>query len=255
MRVLGLGGSHHDFCACLAEDGTVVAAVEEERLTRVKLAFGLGPRLARCLAADAVLAEAGRTAAETDLIVANDFINPVYTLRFRDRVRWIGHHLSHAASTFYTSPFESAAVLVMDGRGSTVQAPDGLRGETISCYDAGPGGLRMLRQQQGRVTLTDTRSEDPYEDSVGWMYEAVSKSIGFVSSRTGMGEPGKAMGLAPYGGPRYVAALAATYHLADGKFRQSTQEQMALRALIAGELARAGDGSARDEVRADFAYA
>jgi carbamoyltransferase len=258
MRVLGLGGSHHDFCACLVEDGVVVAAVEEERLTRIKLAFGLGPRLARCLAADAVLAEAGRTADEVDLIVANDFINRVYSLRFQDRVHWIGHHLSHAASSFYTSPFESAAVLVMDGRGSTVTGPDGLRGETITGYDAGPAGLRMLRRQLGRVTLTDTRSEDPYEDSVGWMYEAVSKSIGFVSSRTGMGEPGKAMGLAPYGSPRYVDAVSGTFCLVDGEFRQSTGQQMALRDLIAGELARAGASagdSAGDEVRADFAYA
>jgi len=41
VRVLGLGGSHHDFCACVVVDGKVVSAVEEERLTRVKLAFGL----------------------------------------------------------------------------------------------------------------------------------------------------------------------------------------------------------------------
>lgn len=57
MRILGLGGSHHDFCACLVQDGRAISAIEEERLTRVKLAFGLGPRLQRCLAADYVLGE------------------------------------------------------------------------------------------------------------------------------------------------------------------------------------------------------
>lgn len=255
MRVLGLGGSHHDFCACLVEDGRVVSAVEEERLTRVKIAFGLGPRLARCLAAGYVLDEAGVTIDDVDLVVANDFLNPVYPLRYRDRVRWIGHHLSHAASTFYTSPFEDAAVLVMDGRGSAVDTADGPRGETVTCYSADASGLRVVRQQLGRITLTDVRSEDPYEDSVGWMYEAVSKSIGFVSSRTRMGEPGKTMGLAPYGGPRYVDAVAQTFTLGDGEFRQSTEQQIALRGYIAAELAAAGDAASRDEVRADFAYA
>lgn len=255
MRVLGLGGSHHDFCACLVQDGAVVAAVEEERLSRVKVAFGLGPRLARCLAADAVLREARLSLDDVDLVIANDFLNRVYSARFKDRVHWIGHHLSHAASTFYTAPFDSAAVLVIDGRGSAVQGPNGLSGETITCYAADADGLRTVRQQLGRVTLTDVRSEDPYEDSVGWMYEAVSKSIGFVSSRTGMGEPGKTMGLAPYGGPRYVDAVAATFHLRDGEFRQSTEQQMALRNLIATELAKTTDNESRERVRADFAFA
>src|SRR5439155_19913369 len=125
MRVLGLGGSHHDFCACLVADGRVVAAVEEERLTRVKIAFGLGPRLQRCLAARYVLAQAGCPIDDVDLVVANDFLNPVYALRYRDRVRWIGHHMSHAASTFYTSPFESAVVLVMNCRGGSGETDDG----------------------------------------------------------------------------------------------------------------------------------
>ncbi|WP_079100926.1 carbamoyltransferase [Streptomyces pathocidini] len=254
VRILGLGGSHHDFCACLIEDGRVVSAIEEERLTRKKIAFGLGPRLQRCLSADYVLSEAGVGIDDVDLVVANDFVNPVFTLRFRDRVDWIGHHLSHAASTFYTSPFERAAVLVMDGRGSTVARNGELYGETISFYTAGPDGLQVVRGLHGRVTLTDRRSEDPYEDSVGWMYEAVSKAIGFLTSG-GMGAPGKTMGLAPYGTPRYVQALGEFYVLRDGEFRQSTSQQIALRTLIERELARAGTPAARDEVRADFAYA
>jgi carbamoyltransferase len=254
VRILGLGGSHHDFCACLVADGRVVSAVEEERLVRVKIAFGLGPRLQRCLASQYVLGEAGLDLDEVDLIVANDFLNPVYTVRMGDRVTWIGHHLSHAASTFYTSPFERAAVLVIDGRGSSVQTEQGLFGETITFYQAGPRELQPIAARMGRVTLTDTRSEDPYEDSVGWMYEAVSKSIGFIGPG-GMGEPGKTMGLAPYGSPRYVKDVAATYALADGRFRQSTQQQIDLRQFIAEELARAGHDRLRDEIRADFAYA
>ncbi|TDC79213.1 carbamoyltransferase family protein [Streptomyces hainanensis] len=254
MRVLGLGGSHHDFCAALVENGEVRSAVEEERLTRVKIAFGLGPRLQRCLAADYVLSAAGVDLADIDLVVANDFINPVYTLRHRDRVTWMGHHLAHAASTFYTSPFERAAVLVMDGRGSKVTRDGEPYGETITSYASGPEGMTVVHGQQGRVTLTDQRSEDPYEDSVGWMYEAVSKAIGFFTSG-GMGAPGKTMGLAPYGTPRYVEELGTTYALVDGEFRQSTTQQIALRAMVEKELRKAGTTAARDEVRADFAYA
>lgn len=255
MRVLGLGGSRHDFCACLVEDGAVVAAVEEERLTRVKTAFGLGPRLARCLAADAVLAEAGLDIDDVDLVVANDFLNPVYAVRFADRVQWISHHLSHAASSFYTSPFDRAAVLVVDGWGSTVATGDGgAAAETVTSFVGDSGGLHTVHQQLGRVTHTDVRAVDPVEDSIGSMYEAVSIAIGF--RRNGrMGEPGKTMGLAPYGGPRYVDALASTFRLGHGVFRQSAEEQVALRDLIAVELAAAPDEVARARVQADFAYA
>jgi len=201
-----------------------------------------------------VLDEAGLRLDDIDLVIANDFINPVYVLRMRDRIRWIGHHLSHAASTFYSSPFDRCAVLVMDGRGSSVHTDEGLFGETITCYMADGDGLRPIAAQAGRVTLTDVRSEDPYEDSVGWMYEIVSKSIGFVGPG-GMGEPGKTMGLAAYGSPRYVKDLAATYMLRDGQFRQSVADQIRMRSFVDDELRRAGSQQSRDEIRADFAYA
>jgi carbamoyltransferase len=255
VRVLGLGGSHHDFGASVVIDGRVSAAVEEERLTRVKIAFGLGPRLQRCLAAAYVLDQTGLTIDDIDLVVANDFLNPVYAVRLRDRVRWIGHHLAHASSSFYTSPFEHAAVMVLDGRGSTVTNDDGVFGETITFYRADAGAINTVAAHAGRVTLTDRRSEDPFEDSVGWMYEAVSKSIGFIGPG-GMGEPGKTMGLAPYGDDRYVKALQTYFVLVDGGFRQSTGQQIALRKFIADELATAGtDDRARDEMRAAFAAA
>ncbi|MEW2085654.1 carbamoyltransferase C-terminal domain-containing protein [Streptomyces sp. NPDC005283] len=254
MRVLGLGGSHHDFCAALVQDGAVLSAVEEERLTRKKIAFGLGPRLQRCLAANYVLAEAGIGVDDVDLVIANDFVNPVYTLRYHDRIHWMGHHLAHAASTFYTSPFERAAVLVMDGRGSTVVEHGQLHGETITFYEADAEGLHVVRALHGRVTVTDRRSEDPYEDSVGWMYEAVSKSIGLFTSGH-MGAPGKTMGLAPYGSPRYVGELGAFYDLGDGSFRQSTAQQIRLRSFIEAELHAPATEAEREEIRAGFAYA
>ncbi|MFJ6194850.1 carbamoyltransferase [Micromonospora sp. NPDC092111] len=252
MRVLGLGGSHHDYGACLVEDGVVVSAVEEERLTRVKMAFGLGPQLAKAQAVDYVLGEAGVSVDDVDLIAANDFLNPVYAARFADRVRWIGHHLSHAASTFYTSPFEDAAVLVLDGRGSDVDTAAGPCCETTTFYRADPAGLHTLAAHTGRVVGSDERSEDPYEDSIGWMYELVSREIGF-GGPGGQGA-GKTMGLAPYGGPRHVEAMRDWYGLTDGRFRQSTKQQTAMRRYVVAALAAAGERD-RDEVRADFAFA
>jgi carbamoyltransferase len=253
VRILGLGGSHHDFSACLIDDGRVVSAVEEERLTRVKLAFGLGPRLQRCLAADYVLQEGGVGPDEIDLVIANDFLNKVYAIRFQDRMMWIGHHLSHAASTFYTSPFECAAVMVMDGRGSEFDHGGEQHSETITFYTGDADGLHVLRRLHGRIAMAPRRLDDIYENSVGWMYEAVSKCIGFYTVG-GMGAPGKTMGLAPYGTDRYVAALAELYHVGPGVFRQSRQQQAALCSLIEGELARV-DSESADEIRADFAFA
>ncbi|MEU4181124.1 carbamoyltransferase C-terminal domain-containing protein [Streptomyces sp. NPDC026589] len=255
MRVLGLGGSHHDFCACLVDEGRVVAAVEEERLTRAKVAFGLGPRLARCLAADSVLEQGGIGIDDVDLVVANDFLNKVYSVRFQDRVTWIGHHLSHAASTYYPSPFERAAVLVMDGRGSETTVGGRAAGETVTHYLAQDTDLRVVRAQVGLVTRTASPLDDPYEDSVGWFYEIITKCIGFIG-RHRLSEPGKTMGLAPYGTPRYVQDMAQTYTLHDGEFRQSTAQQQALRAFAEEQLARAaGSEQAVAETAADLAYA
>jgi carbamoyltransferase len=231
-----------------------VSAIEEERLTRRKYGYGLGPRLQRCLAGEYVLAQAGLSADQLDLIVANDLLNKVYAVRYRDRVRWIGHHLSHAASTFYTSPFERAAVLVLDGRGSAVEHGGVRRGETITSYVGGPDGLRTVQAIQGRIGTSDRVTDESYEDSIGWMYEAVAKSIGLTTTGD-VGAPGKAMGLAPYGTRRYVDDLASFYALRDGEFRQSERQQRSLVAFIAEELSGARDGEATEEICADFAFA
>ncbi|MFB8033709.1 carbamoyltransferase [Streptomyces sp. NPDC056004] len=252
--MLGLGGSHHDFGACLVEDGRIVSAVEEERLTRKKVGYGLGPRLQRCLAADYVLNEAGITLDDVDRVVANDFLSPVYTLRFKDRVEYIGHHLSHAASTFYTSPFEEAAVLVMDGRGSERTVGGTRQAETITSYTGDAHGLKPLHAVWGEIAAGARRADDQCADSVGSMYELVAKCIG-LTTVGGVGASGKAMGLAPYGRSRYVEELAGFYRLRDGDFRQSVAQQHELARFIAGELSRAGSEGAADEIRADFAFA
>ena len=99
------------------------------------------------------------------------------------------HHRSHAASAFYPSPFEEAAILTMDGVGEWATSSIGVgRGSTIE----------MLRQQR-------------FPDSVGLLYSAFTYFTGF---RVNSGEY-KVMGLAPYGEPRYAELIRE--HLIDVK--------------------------------------
>jgi carbamoyltransferase len=126
--VLGLGGTAHNGSACLLHGGTVVAAIQEERLVGIKrqpLTFESDSLAIRyCLDA------AGIKPRELDLIVcaptvwskergsdvlANPALEP---LRNRVPVQFVPHHLAHAAGAFATSGFEQAAILVVDGMGS-----------------------------------------------------------------------------------------------------------------------------------------
>jgi carbamoyltransferase len=91
------------------------------------------------------------------------------------------HHAAHAASAFYPSPFEHAAVLTFDGVGEWA---------TTTIGRGGPGGLELL-------------AEIRYPDSLGLLYSAVTAHCGFEVND---GEA-KLMGLAPYGRPRYERVL------------------------------------------------
>ena len=100
---------------------------------------------------------------------------------YQGRVLWAEHHESHAASAFYPSPFESAAILTIDGVGEWATA-------TIGRGDG--NDIRLSHQLQ-------------YPDSLGLLYSAFTHHAGF---QVNSGEY-KLMGLAPYGQPRYVARI------------------------------------------------
>ncbi len=151
MNVLGLSFYYHDSSAALVADGVLVAAAEEERFSRVKHDSGF-PQLA----VDFVLAKAGLTIHDVDYVVFYEkpFVKfermlltamatfPRSVSVFRESMqRWISdklwiksmigrklgvprskllfaeHHMSHAASSYFTSPFEEAAILTVDGAG------------------------------------------------------------------------------------------------------------------------------------------
>jgi carbamoyltransferase len=216
MQVLGVSGLYHDAAAALVRDGQVVAAAQEERFTRRKHDPSL-PRnaIAYCLRAgevgagelDAVVyyekplltflrllrtrfqaaprgfgtfRRAMREWGRTKLWVGYELESLLADLgQPRPRRLWYAeHHASHAASAFFPSPFESAAVLTFDGVGEFATTSIGL----------GVGN---------RVTI---QQEIDFPHSIGLLYSAFTAHCGF---RVNSGEY-KLMGLAPYGRPVHV---------------------------------------------------
>jgi len=227
MRILGVSCDYHDSAAALIVDGEIVAAVEEERLSRIKHDPALPVRsMASCLAigaispdevdaivfhekpigvASRVLAARQRRGLRSVGAFARDMPvllkqNLMVGYRLENALREMGaaqpprvqfceHHLSHAAAAFYPSPFESAAVLTIDGIGewSTVTLGHGLR---------------------GRIDLLE---EQRYPNSLGLAYSLATMWCGFASND---GEY-KLMGLAPFGTPTFDDALAEVFALQD----------------------------------------
>jgi carbamoyltransferase len=209
--ILGLNAFHGDAAAALVIDGELVNAVEEERLNRVKHCAGFPELAARWCLEDAGLdpreldyvaigrdprANIGAKVIRTILTRPS----PRYVMeRFRnatkvrdvktqvadalgvqeDAVRAdvhnVEHHLAHAASAFFVSPFDEAAVLTLDGFGDFAS--------TMLC-----------RGQGNRLEVLD-RVLFPH--SLGIFYTAVTQWLGFPK----YGDEGKVMGLAPYGDP------------------------------------------------------
>ncbi|MBN1885683.1 MAG: carbamoyltransferase [Candidatus Krumholzibacteriota bacterium] len=209
-RILGISAYYHDSAAALVEDGRIVAAAQEERFSRVKhdasfpsgaVAYVLGEAGLRCGDLDAVafydkpylkferLLETYHAFAprglRSFLAAAPVWIKEKLFIRkyIREELGRFGegrppilfpeHHLSHAASAFYPSPFEDAAILTIDGVGEWATTTIG----------RGTGGdIEILRELH-------------FPHSLGLLYSAFTYYTGF---RVNSGEY-KLMGLAPYG--------------------------------------------------------
>jgi carbamoyltransferase len=229
MRVLGISAYYHDSAAALVVDGKVVAAAQEERFTRKKHDAGFPHHAIKsCLAIGRVrpgeldgvafydkpflkferlietyLAfaprgfESFRTAlpvwVKDKLFQRGNILKELKRLDpgtdWAAKLLFSEHHLSHAASAFYPSPFERAAVLTMDGVGEW----------TTTSLALGEGrALKVVR-------------EIHFPHSLGLLYSAFTYYTGF---RVNSGEY-KVMGLAPYGEPRYAGKIRE--HLIDVK--------------------------------------
>lgn len=248
MRVLGIGGSIHDFAACIIENGEVRIAIEDERLTRVKHSLDLDFERHGCKAVDYCLEHAGLTLREMDAIVVNDAVNPAYYRSFARLTTKVLHHDTHAASCYYPSGFEEAAILVVDGAGGLV---DG-KHETVSYYAGGRDGMRPLKKVTGAMSAGDERYAPCVEHSMGYFYDLLSNGIGFYRLTSG-----KTMGLAPYGTKKYVGEFGDFYAMDDeGNFAQ-TAEQIARMKLFMKQALKAAIRNKEDlfQTKADLAYA
>ncbi len=212
MNILGLSFYYHDSAAALVKDGVLVAAGEEERFSRLKHDSGFP-----ALAIDFVLKQGGLTPSDVDYVVFYEkpFVKfermllsamstfPRSAAVFRESMqRWVtdklwiksmmskrigipgskllfcDHHMSHAASSFFTSPFQDSAILTVDGAGEWSTATMGVgRGNKIEIF-------KELR----------------FPHSLGLLYSAFTAYCGFEINE---GEY-KLMGMHPYGKPRFV---------------------------------------------------
>ena len=213
--ILGVSAFYHDSAACLLRDGEIVAAAQEERFTRAKgddsfpskaveyclATAGIGTDdLAAVAFYDKPLLKFERIL-ETYLGVAprgfKSFLkagplwvkDKLYTDKairdglggYKGKVLYAEHHESHAASAFFPSPFDNAAILTVDGVGEWATASMGM----------------------GRGSTIELLKELHWPDSLGLLYSAFTYQAGF---KVNSGEY-KVMGLAPYGEPRFVDAI------------------------------------------------
>ena len=209
MNIIGINYFYHDSAACVVRDGKLIIALEEERLTRKKhtSAFPTSA-ITRCLQE----AKLSRSDIDAIAISAKPELDwhrrLAYCLRHlprslkllkyelglyygkrreleswlsalwpnpldRPKIHFVPHHLAHAAGTFFVSPYDSAAIMSVDGSGEWASS--------------------MLGRGEG--TTVDTFSSSYFPMSLGSVYEAVTQFCGFQNCY----DEGKTMGLAPLG--------------------------------------------------------
>ncbi|MEU5977727.1 carbamoyltransferase C-terminal domain-containing protein [Streptomyces sp. NPDC047315] len=258
MLAMGLGGSNHDFSACLVENGEIAVGIEEERLSRRKYSVNVNSLANQCWRY--CLKAHGARVSDVDVVVADDTLLPSCYFPFRSRTTLIRHHMAHAASAFHPSPFPEAAVLVVDGAGSLFEG----RGVETLTLGVGSGTeITELSKVYGTNWSTDgLRADRVYQagdsdHSLGFMYKAVSRAIGFTLYEEGswyLTEDGKTMGLAPYGGDRYRAEFHRHLDLLpEGRFALHLKDG-GLLSFVAGALTGL-EGEERFARGADLAWA
>jgi carbamoyltransferase len=227
MYILGISCYYHDAAAVLLNDGALVAAAEEERFTRKKHDFDF-PKQAIQFCLD----QAGITGQDLDYVVFFEkpfrkldrilmmtlqtypqsykvFRESMITWMVdklwvgttieneigvnRDKILFSEHHLSHAASAYFCSPFEESAILTVDGVGEWV----------TSTYGVGKGNDIKINK------------EIHFPHSLGLLYSAFTAFLGFEVNEGDY----KVMGMAPYGEPKYVDKVWKTVNQnSDGSF-------------------------------------
>jgi carbamoyltransferase len=237
MYILGISCFYHDSAVALLRDGELVAAAMEERFTRKKHDSSFPKH-----AVEFVLKQAGIEGKDLDYAVFYEkplvklerillsvlgtfprssgawrealtnwitdklWIKSVIGTEVGipyDHVLFCDHHMSHAASAFFASPFREAAVMTVDGVGEWTSTT---LGKATSVWDGETGSNNI-----------ELFAEQRFPHSLGLLYSAFTAYLGF---RVNNGEY-KVMGMAPYGEPRYVDKVQKLFFTnpQDGSFR------------------------------------
>ena len=229
MKILGINAFHADSSACILVNGDILCAIEEERLTRLKHWAGF-PKLSieACLfKANLKIEEIDYIAINRDPNAhifekvnfairkkpsLKNIINRVKSRKndhdivnlihenfnieksiIEDKIHNVEHHIAHLASTFYTSKFENAIVLSIDGFGDFVSTMWG----------------------QAKNNKVDIKDYVSFPHSLGLFYQAITQYLGFYN----YGDEYKVMGMAGYGVPRFEKEMnQIVYCTNDGKF-------------------------------------
>ncbi|MCD4686245.1 MAG: hypothetical protein K8S97_09950 [Anaerolineae bacterium] len=229
MDILGVSCFYHDSAAVLLRDGEIVAASMEERLTRKKHDSDFPTQ-----AINFCLEQGGITGADLDYVVFYEkpmvkvgrilqtslstfprswdfwreaviaYVNEKFWVKSLlqqrlgvrpDQILFCDHHMSHAASAFFASPFEDAAVITVDGVGEW----------TTTTVGHAKGGFN------GGENSIDLFWEQRFPHSLGLLYSAFTAFLGF---RVNNGEY-KVMGMSPYGNPTQVDKVKQMINLYD----------------------------------------
>jgi carbamoyltransferase len=194
MIILGISGIQGDAASAILKDGEIVAAVEESKLVRRSAQWRLrGEMPAHSI--EACLGLAGAGPGQVDVVaVARPIPDSDFHLKLRahfpnSRIAMLGHHLAHAASAYYPSPFEEATVLTLDRAGDL-------------CSGA--------RWQAAGTRLTLER-EMYYPDSLGEIYGRVTELLGLDANA----EEHKVQWLSVRGDARYQDLFMEILNLSD----------------------------------------
>jgi carbamoyltransferase len=233
IYVLGVGLSHNG-AACLLKDGKIVVAIEKERITKIKNAGGNDR-----FAIEYCLDVAGIKFDQVSLLVqnanfgsfayGNDWYGGVRSIPPEVPVVTISHHLAHAYSAFFLSPFDEAAILTVDGCGNAFEDCMDLEGAQLAecpegdlaslwfekdSYYAGSGTQITAKYKDfspyGRIHCDYPMHPNTTRHSIGGLYAGASQYV--FPSPTDLG---KLMGLAPYGRPDVYDA--EIFQIRDGR--------------------------------------
>jgi len=219
MYILGIGDHMHDASVCLMKDGNVVAAIETERLSRIKHSVKVNidhyridqmghyfsdlmnqhtiadreKTYQRCIDYCVDMLDDANFEKIDMTVLACLYKEPV----FKHQSVVMNHHLAHAASTFYPSPFQEAAILTLDGYGNGYE-----NSYETAMFATGEGNrIISIDSLTGEFKLTDQERTQGLQDTLIVLENSIGAFYKNITILIGMGHfgEGKTMGLAAYG--------------------------------------------------------